>query len=120
MRPIYLILIISSVFCYACGPLTAHSDIAQAQIAVEAARGAEASRYAIYEYRSAQNYLRKAKEEEGFSSFQSAINLAKKAIKYADEARVRSFNAKRLKMTRTLKQKRQTTPSPASSSSQRK
>ena len=120
MRPIYLILIISSIFCYACGPLTAHSDIAQAQIAVEAARGAEAPRYAIYEYRSAKNYLRKAKEEEGFSSFQSAINLAKKAIKYADEARVRAFNAKRKKTRRTIQQKRPNSQSPASSSSQRK
>ena len=70
-----------------CGPIGAHSSIAKAHIAVEAAQAVEADRYAVYEYSKATFYLRKAKEEEGFSSFQEAIDFARNAKSFADAAR---------------------------------
>ena len=79
-----------------CGPLTAHSTIARAHIAIEAARGAEADKLAIFEYLSAKLYLRKAKQEEGLSSFQSAIDLAIKSRRFADEARGRALKVKHI------------------------
>lgn len=103
MKIQHFIVWISLTFFYACGPLTAHSSIAKAEIAIEAARGVEANRYAIFEYKSAKNYLLKAKEEEGYSSFQNAINLAKKALEFANEARARAFSIKQEQRTNSLK-----------------
>ena len=79
-----------------CGPLTAHSTIARAHIALEAARGAEADKLSIFEYQSARLYLRKAKQEEGLSSFQTAVDLAIKARRFADEARGRALKVKHI------------------------
>ena len=68
MRPIYLMLMITvSLFLNACGPLSAHTAIAKAHISLEAAKGAQADQYAIYEFKRAQLYLWKAREEEGRS-----------------------------------------------------
>ena len=103
MNLLRFVLLISVGFFCACGPLTAHTSIAKAEIAIEAAYGVEANRYAIFEYKSAKNYLIKAKEEEGFSSFQNAINLAKKSLKYANEARARSLNVKEEQRINSLK-----------------
>ena len=76
-----------------CGPITAHSSIARAHIAIEAAEGARAKKLAIFEYESAHLYLRKAKLEEGLSSFQSAIDLARLSRNYADSARARALKS---------------------------
>ena len=98
MRPIYLMLMITvSLFLNACGPLSAHTAIAKAHISLEAAKGAQANQYAIYEFKRAQLYLWKAREEEGLSSFQDAINFAKRSIKFAEEARSRSLTRKRVR-----------------------
>ena len=70
-----------------CGPITATTAIAKATVAVEAAEGANAEKYAVYEFLSAREYLRKAKEEEGYSDFQAAIDLAKAALDFAEKAR---------------------------------
>jgi len=74
-------------FLGGCGPITSTTAIAKATVAVEAAEGANAENYAIYEYLSAREYLRKAREEEGYSDFQAAIDLAKKAREFAEMAR---------------------------------
>jgi len=87
----------------ACGPLGAHSAIARAHIALEAAEAAEAERFAVFEYRSAQLFLRKAKEEEGYSSFQEARDFAKMANQLADKARARALQNKKAK-PRTLQE----------------
>ena len=125
MRPIYLMLMISvSLFLNACGPLSAHTAIAKAHISLEAAKGAQADQYAIYEFKRAQLYLWKAREEEGFSSFQDAINFAKRSIKFAEEARSRALTRKRVRartpielqrerMRRNKKVPNPTAPNPA-------
>ena len=99
----YTISLLLLIILGACGPLGAHSSIAKAHIALEAAEAANAERYAVYEYRSAQLYIRKAKEEEGYSSFQEAIDFAKKATELANKARGRALQNKRVK-PRTLQE----------------
>jgi|GEM_PF-839432 len=99
----YTISLLSLIILGACGPLGAHSSIAKAHIALEAAEAANAERYAVYEYRSAQLYIKKAKEEEGYSSFQEAIDFARKATELANKARGRALQNKRVK-PRTLQE----------------
>lgn len=74
-----------------CGPSTAHIAIADARIALEAARGARAETFAIFEYTCAVEHLRKAREEEGYSDFDAAVRLARKAETFAVEARTRAL-----------------------------
>lgn len=93
----YTISLLSLIVLGACGPLTAHSSIAKAHIALQAAEAAGADKFAVFEFRSAQLYLRKAKEEEGFSSFQEAIDFAKKATQFANKASGRAMQNKRAK-----------------------
>ena len=76
-----------------CGPITATTTIAQATVAIEAAEGAQAKTFAVYEYTSATEYLRKAREEEGFSDFQQAIDYAKQAREFAEQAKVAAMNS---------------------------
>lgn len=76
-----------------CGPVTSVTRIYDASVAIEAARAAQADRYAVYEFVSAVEYLKKAKEEEGYSDFQMAIDYAAKARKFADEARSRALSS---------------------------
>ena len=70
-----------------CGPITATTAIADATVALEAARGIQADQYAVYEFESAVLYLRKAREEEGYSDFQTAINLAGRSRAFSEKAR---------------------------------
>lgn len=74
-----------------CGPVTSTTRIADATVAVEAAQAVQADRYAVFEYVSAVEYLKKAKEEEGFSDFQAAIDLATRARELAEKARQRAL-----------------------------
>ncbi|MFN3198600.1 MAG: hypothetical protein ACE366_09345 [Bradymonadia bacterium] len=76
----------------ACGPITAHQAIRKATISVEAARAAQADRYAVYELVSAVEFLKKAREMEGYSNFQDAVDLALTAAEYADKAKVRALD----------------------------
>lgn len=78
---------------FGCGPITATTAIADATVAVEAAGSAEAEKYALYEYTSAVEYLRKAREEEGYSDFQAAIDLAHRARTFGEKARERAMRS---------------------------
>ena len=94
---IALISLLLALLGAGCGPISAHSAIARAHIALEAAKGAQADQFAIYEFRSASLYLEKAKEEEGFSSFQEAVDFAVKSRRFADSARARALQSKQAK-----------------------
>ncbi len=74
-----------------CGPVTSTMTVNEATVAVEAAQAVDAERYALYEYVSAVECLKKAKEEEGFSDFQAAIDLARRARDFAEKARQRAL-----------------------------
>lgn len=90
-RPVLVSLAASLTLFSACGPITAHQRIGEATVAVEAARAAQADRYAVYEYVSAVEFLKKAREVEGFSEFQDAVDLAATAEEYAEKARKRAL-----------------------------
>jgi hypothetical protein len=76
---------------FACGPVSTTLALHDAESAIEAARAADARRYAVYELTSAEEYFRKAREEEGYSDFQAALNLAETARGFADRARARAL-----------------------------
>ncbi len=76
---------------FACGPVSTTLALHDAESAIEAARSADARRYAVYELTSAEEYFRKAREEEGYSDFQAALNLAETARDFADRARARAL-----------------------------
>ncbi len=79
-------------FLGGCGPISAAIAIADAQVALDAADGAGAQTYAIYEYRRAQMNLRQARLEEGYSEFQAAMDLAKEAQSFAEQAKDLALN----------------------------
>lgn len=80
-----------SVIAVGCGPVTTTQRVADATVAVEAARGVEAEQHATFEYVSAVEYLRKAREEEGYSDYQNAIDLAVRAREFAEQAKARAL-----------------------------
>lgn len=78
-----------------CGPLISTYLIIGAQADLEGAQAAEAERYAVYEYTAAQEYLHKAREEQGFADFGPSIDFAYKAQDLAQKATARAFDEKK-------------------------
>lgn len=66
-----------------------------AEVQIEAARTAQAERYAPYEWTAANLYYRKSKEEVGYSDFEQAVDFAQKAQKFAVQARENAMKATR-------------------------
>jgi len=85
------VLLALSASLFACGPVSTTLALSDAESAIEAARAADARRYALYELTSAEEYFRKAREEEGYSDFQAALDLAETARGFADRARARAL-----------------------------
>lgn len=75
----------------ACGPVQSTAYLLDADVSLEAARTARAEHYAPYEYTSAKLYLLKAREEVGYSDYEVAVDFARKASKFANEAREKSL-----------------------------
>lgn len=71
----------------ACGPVQSTAYLLDAEVQIEAARTAQAERYAPYEWTAANLYYRKAKEEVGYSDYEQAVDFAQKAQKFAVAAR---------------------------------
>lgn len=71
----------------ACGPVQSTAYLLDAEVQIEAARTAQAERYAPYEWTAANLYYRKSKEEVGYSDFEQAVDFAQKAQKFATQAR---------------------------------
>jgi len=70
-----------------CGPITSATAIKEARVAIDAADSAGAVDGAPYEFFSAVERLKKAREEQGYSDFQAAVDLAKEAKTLALEAK---------------------------------
>jgi len=64
--------------------------IMNANLALSAAQTAGAKQHATYEYTVANEYLKKAREEHGYSAFRAAEVYAEKAIDYAVRAQKKS------------------------------
>lgn len=62
---------------------------------LDGAEAAEAPKFAPYEYTAAQQYLQKAREEQGYADFGAAIEYAFKAQELAEKGRERAEKVKR-------------------------
>lgn len=63
------------------------------EVQLHAAKTAEASRYAPYEWTLANAYYLKSKEELGTSDYAVAIDFAEKSAKYARQAKDKAMAA---------------------------
>ena len=79
----------------ACGPVQSTAYLLDAAVQIEAARTAQAERFAPYEWTSANLYLHKAREEVGYSDFEQAVDYSKKASVFANQAKVNAMKAAR-------------------------
>ena len=77
----------------ACGPLQSTAYLLDAEVQIEAARTAGADKLAPYEWTAANLYIHKAREEVGDSDFETGVDYAGKAQKFAREAREKSLAA---------------------------
>ena len=77
----------------ACGPIKSTPALIEADVEVQAARSAGAAKSAIYELTSAEEYLRKAREEASYAQYQAATDFAEKARDLAKKARERAIAA---------------------------
>lgn len=71
----------------ACGPVQSTAFQLDAETMLEAARTAQADRYAPYEWTAARLYLAKSREEVGYSEYETAVDYARKAVDFATKAR---------------------------------
>lgn len=83
------------LFTLACGPIQSTSHLLDAEVMIEAARTAKADKYAPYEWTAANLYIHKAREEVGYADFETAVDFAQKASKYATQARDAAMKAVR-------------------------
>lgn len=83
----------------ACGPIQSTAFLLDADVALEAARTAGAEQYAPYEFTSARLYLLKAREEVGYSDFEVATDFAKKASRFANEAKEKALSTAQNEVT---------------------
>jgi hypothetical protein len=75
----------------ACGPVQSTAYLLDADVQLKAAKTAGAEKYAPYEYTSARLYLHKAREEVGYADYEQAVDFARKALRFANEARQKSI-----------------------------
>ena len=70
-----------------CGPTQSTSFQMDAEVMLEAARTAQAEKYAPYEWTAATLYLHKSKEEAGYADWEQSVDYGKKAVDFAKRAR---------------------------------
>ena len=73
-----------------CGAAMSTYLILVAQADLDGAEAAEADKFAPYEYTAAQEYLRKAREEQSYADFGPSIEYAWKAQELAEAGRIRA------------------------------
>jgi len=73
-----------------CGAVMSTALILGAQTDLDGARAAEADELAAYEYKSAQEYLTKAREAQSYAQFGPAIDYAWRARELAEKANLRA------------------------------
>ena len=78
-----------------CGAIMSTYLILVASSELDGAEAAEAQKFAPYEYTAAQQYLQKAREEQGYADFGAAIEYAFKAQELAEKGRERAEKVKR-------------------------
>lgn len=86
-----LVLVAAAGALAGCGPVKSTSHLLDAEVQIQAARTAGAEKLAPFEWTAANLYIRKAREEVGYSDFQAGVDFAEKAARYAAEARTRAM-----------------------------
>ncbi|MSP73757.1 MAG: hypothetical protein EXR76_16620 [Myxococcales bacterium] len=76
----------------ACGPISSTLVLNDTATAIEGAGAVGAEKWARFEYVSAVEYYRKAREEEAYSDFQAALDMAREAQKFAELSRLRALS----------------------------
>lgn len=79
----------------ACGPVESTAVILDADVELDAARKAQAEVYDPYNFTGAEAYLWKARELQGYSEYEKAIEFGDKAMKMAKKAKEHALEAKR-------------------------
>lgn len=74
-----------------CGPLRSTSLLLDADVQLEAARTADAAKFAPYEFTLAGAYLEKAREEQGYADYDVCIDFAEKALSHAKTAKEKAI-----------------------------
>ncbi len=88
-----LVLVAAAGAVAGCGPLRSTSNLLDAEVQIQAARTAGAEKLAPYEWTAANLYIRKAREEVGYSDFQAGVDFAEKAARFATQAREQALKA---------------------------
>ncbi|HYO73668.1 MAG TPA: DUF4398 domain-containing protein [Archangium sp.] len=86
-----LVLVAAAGAVAGCGPLRSTTNLLDADVQIQAARTAGAEKLAPYEWTAANLYIRKAREEVGYSDFQAGVDFAEKAARFAAEARAKAM-----------------------------
>jgi len=76
-----------------CGPVQSTAYLLDAEVQIEAARTAGAEKLAPYEWTAANLYIHKAREEVGYSDFETGVEFAQKASRFARDARSKAMSA---------------------------
>lgn len=79
-----------------CGPVLSTVKIISAQAELDGARAAQGEKFAPYEMTAAENYLAKAREEQGYAEFGPSIDYASRAETLAIEGRKRAMAQQRV------------------------
>jgi hypothetical protein len=79
--------LVALFFGVGCGPVQSTAYLMDTQNMLEAARTAQAERFAPYEWTKANLFYVKSKEEVGYSEFEQGVAFAKTALDYATKAR---------------------------------
>lgn len=97
-----LVAIVLALSATACGPIVSGVQIVNANVALSAATTAGAEKYAVYEYTAANEYLHKAREENGYSDFWAARLYADRAFELAVQAKKKAVAASRAEQPASL------------------
>ncbi len=80
-------MLLISVFSSGCGPVYSLSNIIEARAAIDALDNVKGWYWNCYEYYAAIHYLKKSREERGYSDFQASGDFASKSAKLAQNGR---------------------------------
>lgn len=89
-RTLLILLALSAPLLGGCAAGRASYFLLDAQRKLDAAAAEGAEKRAAYEYTMAREFLRKAKEENGYSDFGATESLSRRSIEYAAAAYERS------------------------------
>ena len=76
-----------------CGPVQSTAYLLDAEVQIEAARTAGADKLAPFEWTASNLYIHKAREEVGYSNYETGVEFAQKASRFAREARSKAMAA---------------------------